>query len=111
MRFMQNILERLKRVWLDMTLPSQIGFVLLVSICLAAVSGVIYWAALPEYRVLFSDLSADDAGAITAKLQSQGVPFRLASNGTTVLVPTERMQQARVDLAVAGLPSSGAKGF
>jgi flagellar M-ring protein FliF len=111
MRFLQTTLERLKRVWLDMTLPGQVGFVVMLVICVTAVSGVIYWAALPEYRVLFSELSADDSGAITAKLQSQGVPFRLAANGTTVLVPVERMQQARVDLAVAGLPSGGAKGF
>jgi flagellar M-ring protein FliF len=111
MRFLQNTLEKLKRVWLGMTVPGQVGFILLLATCVAAVSGVIYWAAQPEYRVLFSELSADDAGAITAKLQSQGVPFRLAANGATVLVPSERMQQARVDLAVAGLPSGGAKGF
>jgi flagellar M-ring protein FliF len=111
MRYLQNILEKLKSVWLDMSLSGQIGFVLMLSLCVAAVSGVIYWAAQPEYRVLFSELTADDSGAITTKLQSQGVPFRLAANGTTVLVPIERMQQARVDLAVAGLPSGGAKGF
>src|SRR5262245_10218324 len=111
MRFLQDTLERLKRVWSGMTLPGQFGFLLLVSICVAAVSGVVYWSAQPEYRVLFSELSAADSGAITAKLQSQGVPFRLAANGTSVLVPSERAQQARVDLAVAGLPAGGGKGF
>jgi flagellar M-ring protein FliF len=111
MRLLQNTLESLKRLWLGMTLAGQVGFLLLLSLCIAAVTGVTYWAAQPDYRVLFSELSADDAGAITAKLQSQAVPFRLAANGTTVLVPSERLQQARVDLAVAGLPSGGAKGF
>src|SRR5262245_31450127 len=111
MRFLQDILERLKSVRQGMTVPGQVGFVVLLLLCAAAVGGVIYWAAQPDYRVLFSELSAEDSGAITAKLQTQAVPFRLAANGTTILVPSERLQQVRVDLAVAGLPSNGAKGF
>jgi flagellar M-ring protein FliF len=111
MQTLQQIREQLRRVWLGMSLGGRVSFVVLTAICAAAIIGVGYWAAQPDYRVLFSELSAEDSGAITAKLQSQGIPFRLAVNGTTVLVPAAQMQQARVDLAVAGLPAGGAKGF
>ena len=63
---------------------------------LAAIVGVGYWAAQPEYRLLYSDLAPEDAGAITTKLQALNIPFRLGSNGTTIQVPAEQVQQVRV---------------
>ena len=111
MRFFQRLAEKLKQVWLGMSLSRRIGFSVLTVLCVAAVVGVGYWAAQPDYRVLFSGLSPEDAGAITAKLQAQSIPFRLSAGGTTVLVPTEQVQQARLDLAVDGLPSGGGKGY
>ncbi|MBI3396600.1 MAG: flagellar M-ring protein FliF, partial [Spirochaetia bacterium] len=70
-----------------------------------------FWATRPDYRVLYSGLAAEDAGAVTAKLQTQGVPFKLTASGTTILAPAEQVQQLRLDLAMEGLPSKGAKGF
>ena len=52
-------------------------------------AALIWWIAQPEYRVLFSGLPAEDAGVITGKLQTKGVPFKLASGGTTILVPAD----------------------
>jgi flagellar M-ring protein FliF len=62
----------------------------------------------PSYGVLFSGLSAQDAGAITAKLQSAGVPYELTNGGSTILVPQSMVDQERVALAEAGLPSQTA---
>jgi flagellar M-ring protein FliF len=39
------------------------------------------------------------------------VEFRLADNGTTVLVPAAKVDEVRLDLAGAGLPKSGRIGF
>lgn len=111
MRFFQQLAQQLRQVWLTSSVVGRVGFIVLSGVCLAAIGGVGYWAAQPDYRVLFSGLSADDAGAITAKLQAQAVPFSLGAGGTTISVPAAQLQQARVDLAVAGLPSGGAKGF
>src|SRR5437870_5592437 len=103
MDFLQRLVQQVKAVWLGMSLARRVGLVLLTAVCVAAIAGVGYWAAQPDYRVLFSGLSVEDAGAITAKLQAQAVPFRLTAAGTTVLVPAEQLQQLRLDLAVEGL--------
>ncbi|MGH7226603.1 MAG: flagellar basal-body MS-ring/collar protein FliF, partial [Gemmataceae bacterium] len=75
-----------------------------------AIAAVGFYAFQTDYQILYSGLGAEDAGAVTAKLQAQSVPFRLSANGTTILVPAERVHQLRLDLAVEGMPSKG-KGF
>ena len=111
MRFLQRVAEQLKQVWLGMSMARRVGFVVLSALCLAVIVGVGYWASQPDYRVLYSGLSVDDASAITAKLQAQNTSFRLTSGGTSILVPAEQVQQLRLDLAAEGLPAKGGKGF
>ena len=111
MEFLQRYWQQGRQVWLGMSLGRRILFSVVAALSVAAVVGVGYWASQPDYRVLYSELSAEDAGAITAKLQTQGVSFRLAANGATIMVPVEQVQQLRLDLSVEGMPSKGGKGF
>jgi flagellar M-ring protein FliF len=110
MDFFRRLTAQLRQLWLGMSFGRRTTFVLLIAILIASVAGVGYWASQPDYRVLYSDLSVEDAGAVTAKLQSQNVQFRLTSGGTTILVPAEQVQQLKVDLAMEGLPNKQ-KGF
>ncbi len=74
---------------------------------------MVWWLAQPEYRVLYAGLSAEEAGAITSKLKSSGVSFKLASGGTTILVPADQAMQVHLDLSVEGIAGSSkiSKGF
>ena len=110
MRFFRQILEQLRTIYQGMSRPRRIALWVLSSLCAAAVLLVGIYAFQTDYQVLYSGLSAEDAGAITAKLQAQTVPFRLNANGTTILVPADRVHQLRLDMAVEGMPSKG-KGF
>lgn len=64
----------------------------------------------PQYQVLFSGLSPDDAGAVVAALQERGVPYQLAEGGTAVLVPEDQVFETRIALATSGVPT-GSGGF
>jgi flagellar M-ring protein FliF len=110
MRFFRQLGEQLRTIYQGMSRPRRIALVVLSSGCVLAMLAVGLYVFQTDYQVLYSGLSAEDAGAITAKLQTQGVPFRLSANGTTILVPAERVHQLRLDLAVEGVPSKG-KGF
>lgn len=80
---------------------------------LLTVLGLLFFAARrqPQYAVAFSGLQVEDAAAIVAKLQEQGVPYRLSAGETAVLVPAEKVHEVRLQMASAGLPSSGTVGF
>ncbi len=86
-----------------------IGVVLLCS--LGGFGGLIYWNSQPEYQVLFSNLSQEDAGEMVAKLKEKKVPFQLSARGSSILVTKEQVYDTRLSLAAEGLPKGGGVGF
>lgn len=69
------------------------------------------WASKPSYVPLFSNLSSQDAASITQKLSTNKIPYRLADSGEQILVPEADVYQQRLDMAAAGLPSTGDQGY
>ena len=79
----------------------------------AAIFGWSYWYGnRPELVPLYTGLETKDAGDVTAKLKEAGVPYEVqeGKDGATILVPKQRVHDARLDLATQGLPR-GHKGF
>lgn len=60
---------------------------------------------------LYTQLDPADAARIVDELKSARVEYRLADNGTTVLVPGNRVPEVRVQMAGKGLPTAGVVGF
>ncbi len=86
-----------------------VGIVLLVSV--ATFGSLIYWNSTPDYQVLFSNLSQEDAGEMVAKLKEKKIPFELSPGGTSILVPKEKVYDVRLALTAEGLPKGGGVGF
>jgi flagellar M-ring protein FliF len=87
--------------------------VVVVAVLAVVVGGYLFmsWASQPSYVPLFSNLSSSDAAAITQKLAANKVPYELSEGGQQVLVPSSDVYQQRLDMAAAGLPSSGDQGY
>jgi len=84
-----------------------LGLVLLVGGVLAAV----VFSRQPDYRVLFSNLSDKDGGAIVAQLSTMNVPYKYAEGGGAIMIPAERVHDVRLRLATQGLPKGSVTGF
>ena len=82
---------------------------LLLFLALLGLSAV--WSARPDYRVLFSNLSDKDGGAIVAQLSKMNVPYRFSEGGGAVLVPADQVHDVRLKLAQTGLPKGSTVGF
>lgn len=59
-----------------------------------------------KYSVLYSDMKAQDAGEIMEVLSSMGVDAK-AQGTDTILVPSEKVDSLRMELASQGYPKSG----
>ncbi|HTN67033.1 MAG TPA: flagellar basal-body MS-ring/collar protein FliF [Burkholderiaceae bacterium] len=77
----------------------------------AVMAGVWMWSQAPDYRILFSNFSDRDGGAIVASLQQMNVPYKFADGGGAILVPADQVYDARLKLAAQGLPKGGGVGF
>ena len=91
--------------------PRTRGMLLLGAAALVAVVAAAWlWSASPTYRVLFTNLSDRDGGAIIAQLSQMNIPYRSADGGT-LLVPQDKVHEARLKLASQGLPKGSVVGF
>jgi len=70
----------------------------------AAGVGIALWSQGESYEMVYGNLSDADAAKMVAALDQAGIP-RKFQNGA-VMVPAERLTDARLDLANKGLPGS-----
>lgn len=78
---------------------------LLLTILLVSV--FIFLNTRAEYAVLYSDLSASEAGEIKTAIEEQGIPVEVSADSKTISVPKEHVSNLKVSLAADGIPESG----
>jgi flagellar M-ring protein FliF len=64
-----------------------------------------------EWRVLYANLADKDGGAVIAQLSTMNIPYKHADGGAAILVPADRVHDARLKLASMGLPKNSVGGF
>ena len=95
------------------TLSSRQKILLMVALAatIALLVGMWLWGSTPEYRVLYSNLSDRDGGAIIDSLQQQNIPYKFSEGGGALLVPADKVHEVRLHLASQGLPKGSLVGF
>src|SRR3954468_3682704 len=68
-------------------------------------------ASAPSYTAMLTGLNPAETGKITAALDTAGVGYQIANNGTALSVDKGQVARARIALAEQGLPSKGQPGF
>lgn len=61
----------------------------------------------PVLAPLYTNVPVEDASKIVAELDQKGIKYELRANGTQILVPSDRVNRLRLQMAEQGLPSSG----
>ncbi|KVA18707.1 flagellar basal-body MS-ring/collar protein FliF [Burkholderia ubonensis] len=89
----------------------KLPFIIAAAFAVAVIVALVLWTRAPDYRVLYSNLSDRDGGAIIAALQQANVPYKFADAGGAILVPANQVHETRLKLAALGLPKGGSVGF
>ncbi len=82
-----------------------------IAALIALIAGAWMWGQTPDYRVLYSNLSDRDGGAIIESLQQLNIPYKFAEGGGALMIPANQVHEARLKLATQGLPKGGTVGF
>lgn len=111
---MEPLLKQLRELptrLMALPLPARIaligGTVLALVVALAVSSGV----GASQYQYAFTNLTPEDSAEAALVLKNAQVPYRLEAGGAALAVPTEKLYDARLLLATAGLPRGGGVGF
>lgn len=101
----------MKALWQGLGRGARFSLVAGIAVILLAVAAVGYWALRTQDEVLFNNLSAQDAAAMTAELDRMKQPYRLGPDGTSILVDRDAVHRVRLKLMGKDLPLHGAVGF
>src|ERR1700722_8295222 len=86
---------------------------LLLGIAAAVAAGVtvVLWWRGPSWSLLYGNLSDSDASSVVQALQTSGIEYKLDNNSGAIMVPAERVHDARLQLASQGLPQGKNSSF
>lgn len=111
---METLLKQLRELPARFqSLPGGVRAALLVGVALAAglalTVGVLTRGG--EYQYAFTNLSQEDSTEAAGLLKTAGIPFRLEASGSALAVPADKVYDARIVLATAGVPRGAGVGF
>ncbi|MEI9529897.1 flagellar basal-body MS-ring/collar protein FliF [Enterobacter hormaechei] len=106
-----NPADRIKSALSWLRASPKLSLVICAAAAVSVLIALMFWAKEPGYRVLFSNISDEDGGAIVAQLSQMNVPYRIDAPGGAILVPEGQVHEVRMKLAQQGLPKGGSVGF
>ena len=104
-------MDQIKRLLDSLSLKHKITIAAAALAAFTALYSLVHWQTERDYKPLYTDLAPEDAGLVLAKVRESGVPYRIGDGGASVLVPSAKVSELRLQLAAAGIPKSGRIGF
>ena len=100
--FLNQATEKVLSFWKGISFTQRIFVGGLAAILLACFAGFMFWLNKPDYQVLYSNLSPEDANRVVNLLQAEKVSYKLENNGSSVLVPQPQLYDLRIKVAGEG---------
>jgi flagellar M-ring protein FliF len=82
----------------------------------AALVGITLWIFVglmgtPKYVTLYSGLRPQEAQDLGSRLAAKNIAYQLSPDGSSLLVPEDKLDSARLETAAQGLPRNARLGF
>lgn len=108
---LSTLSKQVVQVWKQFAPGQRVNIVLALVLTLAVIGGLLYWGSIPDYRLLYSDLTLSDAAQMREKLDEAKVAVKIGQSGMSISVPAADLYSARLLLASTGLPRESSSGF
>jgi flagellar M-ring protein FliF len=106
-----NLNDRLRETLTRMSNTQKVVVMVSIAAFIALLVASSSWLKHADYKVLFSNITERDGGAIISALEQLNVPYRFNDGGGAILVPSDKVHEVRLRLASQGLPKGGGVGF
>ncbi len=103
--------ENASRYWNQMN-KTQKGIVIATAVfVILTIALLSYHFSKTEYSTAFTDLDPGDAAAIKNYLETNGIPYKLSTDGRTIGVPSTMVSEVKIDVEAQGLLKNGSIGY
>ena len=106
-----QVIARAKAFWEGLRPQQQVYLGLGLAVTLAAAVFFAKMIATPDYKQLMTGLEPADAQTISAQLAAKKIPYVVSPDGTSISVPKDQLDAARLEVSSHDAPHSGRIGF
>ena len=103
--------EQITTLWKHLGINQKVSIILALIVAISAVATTIYLTTRPDYRLLYTGLSLEDAATARERLEEAKIPVQVRGHGQSLFVPAAHVYRARLMLAAEGLPKEHGAGF
>ncbi len=108
---MNSVFGQLQHLFSQYSMKQRIIIIgVLIGFFSAAVA-LVLWANRTEYSVLYSNIDPNSAGSVVADLRNSKIPFRLENGGTTILAPSDQINELRLKYVQSGFIKDNVNGY
>jgi flagellar M-ring protein FliF len=104
-------LDRVKLYWAGLRPKQRTYLVAGLAVTLAVAAFFVKMIATPDYKTLMTGLGEGDAQTISAQLAAKKIPYIVSPDGTSISVPKDKLDEARLEVSSHDSPHSGRIGY
>src|SRR3954471_10366144 len=108
---MEPLLAQLKALPRRLGKAGTIAAAAVVAGLMIVAAAISLGGAAGQYQYAFTNLTTEDSAEAAQALKTAGVAFRLEAGGAALAVPADKVYDARLLLASAGIPRGAGVGF
>ena len=109
--FLDNLKATFAPWWQGVNQTKRVAFMALSALGLVIVIFIFSKLLQADYQILYRNLDSQEAGQIVDQMHESKTPYRLSQGGTAILVPGDKINEIRLNLAAQGYPKSGVVGY
>jgi flagellar M-ring protein FliF len=94
----------MKKLLANLSLTQRITIAIVAVVVVAGIYSLVHWQKEQDFKPLFTGVSPEDGAAIIQKLRESGVEYRLPEGGGSVLVPSARLAELRLNMELRTRP-------
>jgi len=106
-----GLLQKINAMWEKIGVVQRALLIAIVMACVLVGGLLTKWATRPEMQLLYSGLSAEEAGTIVDNISKSNIRYELRAGGTSIYVPEKHVYQLRLTMAKEGLPKGDQGGY
>jgi flagellar M-ring protein FliF len=103
--------EQFSEMWRRMDRSQRNSVVLFSLLAVLGIGAILYYMNRVDYELLYSDLSPEDASAITARLKEEKREYTVEGSSIKVKAPKDEIDKLKLEIAGSGSVRSGRVGF
>jgi flagellar M-ring protein FliF len=108
---LSKLFAQLRDIWGQLGATQRLNVAAATFVLVAGLGVLAFWSSRADYGLLYGGLSDAEAAKVIAALDDAKVPYKTGTGGGSILVPSDKIYQMRMQLAGRGIPSGDGVGF